>query len=629
MSSPTSLEDEVIFTDLSVPGDHPIVSWSWDFGDGATSTEQNPTHKYASAGVYVITLTVVDEFGCEDSVSHPLSISGCPTRRIFGYVYVDGTTVGLPNADVQLWTRVGHTWTHVGTYRTGADGYFEFTLTDCVDWIKLIEINPPEYVSTKAQGVLWAEVINADEIRHAYPPVGDVGPYIFWDKLQPGGGFGKIGDYVWHDANWDGIQDANENPIPHITVWLKDEEGNVLAVTETDENGLYLFEDLYPGIYYVEVDALDADMPFGFMPTTPTVVVVDLGPREVYLDADFGFAAPCPLCPDWLAFHSNRDGNWEIYRLGGDVGLLNLTQNGATDMGVARDPYALWIAYQSDRNGNWDIFATRADGGETRQLTSDPGDDVDPNWNDLCGGPEIAFQSNRDGNWEIYVVPLEGGERRVTFNDAADTDPFWAPSILGRKIAFQSDRNGNWDIYVVDVDSGEEVQMTSSPADEVDPVWSPDGKNIAYLTNRHGTWDVYTVNVERRSETRITRSDDGDEKNPVWSPDSLWIAYQSDRDGNWEVYVSSSNAMTEIRVTDDPATDGAPTWNCDSTELVFHSDRDGNLELYQVNPFTLDDLVRLTDHLADDVCPAWMPAEEDGSLTTIVPARGLILARGW
>jgi len=140
---------------------------------------------------------------------------------------------------------------------------------------------------------------------------------------------------------------------------------------------------------------------------------------------------------------------------------------------------------------------------------------------------------------------------------------------------------------------------------------------------------VYTVNVERRSETRITHSDNGDERNPAWSPDSLWIAYQSDRDGNWEVYVSSSNAMTEIRVTDDPAVDDATTWNCDSTQLVFHSDRDGNMELYRVNPFTLDDLVRLTDHPGEDVCAAWMPAEEDGSLMTIVPARGLILARGW
>jgi hypothetical protein len=45
----------VNFTDQST-GD--ISSWSWDFGDGATSTEQNPAHTYTDPGTYTVTLTV-------------------------------------------------------------------------------------------------------------------------------------------------------------------------------------------------------------------------------------------------------------------------------------------------------------------------------------------------------------------------------------------------------------------------------------------------------------------------------------------------------------------------------------------------------------------------------------------
>lgn len=45
----------VAFTDLSSPTPD---SWSWDFGDGDTSTVQNPTHNYASAGSYTVELTV-------------------------------------------------------------------------------------------------------------------------------------------------------------------------------------------------------------------------------------------------------------------------------------------------------------------------------------------------------------------------------------------------------------------------------------------------------------------------------------------------------------------------------------------------------------------------------------------
>lgn len=44
-----------------------VISWLWDFGDGNTSTEENPTYDYAAAGVYEVTLTIVSETGCEAS----------------------------------------------------------------------------------------------------------------------------------------------------------------------------------------------------------------------------------------------------------------------------------------------------------------------------------------------------------------------------------------------------------------------------------------------------------------------------------------------------------------------------------------------------------------------------------
>lgn len=42
---------------------HSAVSWSWDFGDGNTSTEQNPVHVYDQGGYYIVSLTVTDSKG--------------------------------------------------------------------------------------------------------------------------------------------------------------------------------------------------------------------------------------------------------------------------------------------------------------------------------------------------------------------------------------------------------------------------------------------------------------------------------------------------------------------------------------------------------------------------------------
>ena len=47
----------------SATGGSPPYTWLWDFGDGSTSTEQNPVHTYTSPGNYTVTLTVTDSCG--------------------------------------------------------------------------------------------------------------------------------------------------------------------------------------------------------------------------------------------------------------------------------------------------------------------------------------------------------------------------------------------------------------------------------------------------------------------------------------------------------------------------------------------------------------------------------------
>lgn len=49
----------VDFSDTSEPGSSAISAWAWDFGDGATSTEQHPSHTYTEEGVYSVSLSVM------------------------------------------------------------------------------------------------------------------------------------------------------------------------------------------------------------------------------------------------------------------------------------------------------------------------------------------------------------------------------------------------------------------------------------------------------------------------------------------------------------------------------------------------------------------------------------------
>jgi gliding motility-associated-like protein len=58
------------FTDRSTTPLGNIVSWQWDFGDGAKSTDQNPTHDYTTTGFYTVTLTVTSNTGCKSTASY-------------------------------------------------------------------------------------------------------------------------------------------------------------------------------------------------------------------------------------------------------------------------------------------------------------------------------------------------------------------------------------------------------------------------------------------------------------------------------------------------------------------------------------------------------------------------------
>lgn len=66
------------FTDLSVPQGNPITEWLWDFGDGTTSTAQNPSKTYTDPGFYNVSLRVTSSTGCvaARSLGTPIRITG-------------------------------------------------------------------------------------------------------------------------------------------------------------------------------------------------------------------------------------------------------------------------------------------------------------------------------------------------------------------------------------------------------------------------------------------------------------------------------------------------------------------------------------------------------------------------
>jgi len=79
MSPPApAVGDPIRFIDNSASIDGTLISWEWDFGDGVSSREQEPMHRYESAGTYEIYLTVRDSEGLSDAVSVTVTVLANP-----------------------------------------------------------------------------------------------------------------------------------------------------------------------------------------------------------------------------------------------------------------------------------------------------------------------------------------------------------------------------------------------------------------------------------------------------------------------------------------------------------------------------------------------------------------------
>lgn len=71
-NSTSIYEPNIQFNDLSVGA----TMWDWDLGDNETSIMQNPYHTYPDTGVFIVTQIAINQYGCRDTVQHPIKISG-------------------------------------------------------------------------------------------------------------------------------------------------------------------------------------------------------------------------------------------------------------------------------------------------------------------------------------------------------------------------------------------------------------------------------------------------------------------------------------------------------------------------------------------------------------------------
>jgi dipeptidyl aminopeptidase/acylaminoacyl peptidase len=158
---------------------------------------------------------------------------------------------------------------------------------------------------------------------------------------------------------------------------------------------------------------------------------------------------------------------------------------------------------------------------------------------------EIGYLDRRRAH--LYVFDLASKQlTQITSGDYDDAQPAWSPD--GRLIAFASnrskpdpDRTYNTDVWVVaanNADKGAQlIQVTSNPADDSQPAWSPDGKLITYITQleprlfEYATHHVAVSPATGGPAHVLTQSFDRNATQPRFSPDGSFVYFIADDDG--------------------------------------------------------------------------------------------------
>jgi len=276
-----------------------------------------------------------------------------------------------------------------------------------------------------------------------------------------------------------------------------------------------------------------------------------------------------------IAFHSLRDGNYEIYIMNTDgSGQTRLTYDPQPDMYVDWSPDGLELAFCRGAGLNAEVYTTGVDGTSQVQLTHAAGSghgSFYPRWSP--DGSRIAFYSYRDDDpatpqitSQVYVMDADGANQtRLTHSTVSDTQPAWSPD--GAKVAFSRYvQGGRRDIYTINADGSGEVSLTADTDTTTQapyaPDWSPDGTCILFYLYRSPTWcAVYAMDPDGRDKRSVSADPQDVDSQPRWSPDGSRIAFTSKRDGNYEVYVMEASGANPINLTNDPGMDQTPAWS--------------------------------------------------------------------
>lgn len=220
---------------------------------------------------------------------------------------------------------------------------------------------------------------------------------------------------------------------------------------------------------------------------------------------------------------------------------------------------------------------------------------------------ELLFSSTASGSMQLHVLNEAAKSTRALTSSPGDNDnAVWAPD--GRRIAFVSTRDGRPQVYVMNAD-GTAQQRLSGPGDfGQSPAWSADSRSLAYTSHRDGKHGLYTQ-VLGTAQEHLVLTAIGGVSSLVWSPNGEKLAFATStgvRKGNVLIADLRTGSTVPLAL-EEGASNFRPVWSPDGGRLAYvaSAGRTG------INVFTCksdgSDVKAVTKTIYSSAAPVWSP----------------------